>query len=33
MSITYTCNLCGETIGNNEPFVTLNADGDRCDSA
>ena len=24
MSITYTCNFCGETIDRDAPFVTLN---------
>ncbi len=33
MSITYTCNLCGETIGPDEPFVTLNGNGDRSENA
>ncbi|MGH2918079.1 MAG: hypothetical protein ACRDLS_05680 [Solirubrobacteraceae bacterium] len=33
MSITYTCNLCGEMIGNDEPFVTLNGNGDRSENA
>jgi hypothetical protein len=29
MSIIYSCNLCGETIADGEPFVTLNGNGDR----
>jgi hypothetical protein len=29
MSLTYTCNFCGETIGPDVPYVTLNANGDR----
>jgi len=29
MSIIYTCNLCGETIGADTPYVTLNGNGDR----
>jgi hypothetical protein len=33
MSITYTCNLCGETIATEEPFVTLNGNGDRSENA
>jgi hypothetical protein len=33
MSITYTCNLCGETIASDEPFVTLNGNGDRSENA
>jgi hypothetical protein len=33
LSINYTCNLCGETIGNDEPFVTLNGNGDRSANA
>jgi hypothetical protein len=31
MSIIYTCNFCGETIGQNAPFVALNGNGDRAD--
>ncbi|MDX6690196.1 MAG: hypothetical protein QOG15_1653 [Solirubrobacteraceae bacterium] len=33
MSITYTCNLCGETIAPDEPFVTLNGNGERSENA
>jgi hypothetical protein len=33
MSIIYTCNLCGEQIGDDEPFVTLNGNGERSESA
>ncbi|MEA2183107.1 MAG: hypothetical protein QOF69_2292 [Solirubrobacteraceae bacterium] len=29
MSITYTCNLCGETIEGGSPLVVLNGDGER----
>ena len=29
MSLIYTCNLCGETIGAETPFVTLHGNGDR----
>ncbi|HEX8157095.1 MAG TPA: hypothetical protein VF526_06885 [Solirubrobacteraceae bacterium] len=29
MSITYTCNVCGETIEGGSPRVVLNADGER----
>ncbi len=29
MSITYTCNLCGETIARDSPLVVLNGDGER----
>lgn len=29
MSITYTCNLCGEIIARGVPFVILNGDGAR----
>ena len=29
MSLIYTCNLCGETIGREAPYVTLNGNGDR----
>ena len=29
MSLIYTCNYCGETIGSNVPYVTLNGNGDR----
>jgi hypothetical protein len=29
MSIITTCNLCGEAIGTDTPFVTLNGNGDR----
>ena len=33
MSVSYTCNLCGETIGNDEPFVMLTGNGDRSENA
>ena len=29
MSLIYTCNLCGETIDREAPYVTLNGNGDR----
>lgn len=29
MSITYKCNLCGETIDRDAPLVILNSDGER----
>jgi hypothetical protein len=29
VSITYTCNLCGETIDRNVPLVILNGNGER----
>ena len=29
MSITYTCNLCGEPIDRSDPMVVLNGDGER----
>ena len=29
MSLIYTCNFCGETIGINVPYVTLNGNGER----
>jgi len=29
MSLIYTCNFCGETIGHDIPYVTLNANGER----
>jgi len=29
MSLIYTCNFCGEIIGHNVPYVTLNANGER----
>jgi hypothetical protein len=29
MSLTYTCNFCGETIGDTVPYVTLNGNGER----
>jgi hypothetical protein len=29
LSLIYTCNFCGETIGHNVPYVTLNANGER----
>jgi hypothetical protein len=29
MSITYKCNLCGETIDRDSPLVILNSDGER----
>jgi hypothetical protein len=29
MSLIYTCNLCGETIAREAPYVTLNGNGDR----
>lgn len=29
MSLIYTCNFCGETIGPDVPYVTLNANGER----
>jgi hypothetical protein len=29
MSLTYTCNFCGETIGHDHPYVTLNGSGER----
>lgn len=32
MSIIYSCNLCGETIADGEPFVTLNGNGDRSEN-
>jgi hypothetical protein len=32
VSIIYTCNLCGETIADDEPFVTLNGNGDRSEN-
>ncbi len=33
MSITYTCNLCGETITDGEAFVALTGNGDRSENA
>jgi hypothetical protein len=29
MSLIYTCDLCGEMIDREAPYVTLNANGDR----
>jgi hypothetical protein len=29
MSISCTCNFCGEEIASNAPYVTLNGNGDR----
>jgi hypothetical protein len=29
MSLTYTCNFCGEIIGHDVPYVTLNGNGER----
>jgi hypothetical protein len=29
MTLIYTCNFCGETIGHDSPYVTLNASGER----
>jgi hypothetical protein len=29
MSLTYSCNFCGETIASNVPYVTLNGNGER----
>ena len=29
MSLIYTCNLCGEMIDRETPYVTLNGNGDR----
>lgn len=29
MSITYTCNFCGESISRDDAYVTLNANGER----
>ncbi len=29
MSLIYTCNFCGETIAADDPYVTLNANGER----
>lgn len=29
MSLTYTCNFCGETISGDDAYVTLNANGER----
>jgi hypothetical protein len=32
MSIIYICNICGQTIGYEEPFVTLTGNGDRSEN-
>ncbi len=29
MSLTYTCDFCGEPIANDIPYVTLNGNGER----
>ena len=29
MTLIYTCNFCGETIGHDHPYVSLNASGER----
>ena len=29
MSVTHTCNFCGEMIAHNVPYVTLNGNGER----
>jgi hypothetical protein len=29
MSLTHTCNFCGEMIDHNVPYVTLNGNGER----